>query len=47
MKYDKDERLQELEFKISEALGLLKRGDIQAAQELLQKEHNRIEKEYE
>jgi hypothetical protein len=46
MIYDKDERLQELEFKISNALSLIKQGKISEAQDLLQKEHDKIEKEY-
>lgn len=46
MIYDKDERLQKLEFKISDALSLIKQGKILEAQDLLQKEHDKIEIEY-
>jgi hypothetical protein len=46
MIYDKDGRLQELEFKISEALSLIKQRKIEDAQEVLQKEHDKIEREY-
>ncbi|HDK7361396.1 TPA: hypothetical protein PTW12_002747 [Clostridium botulinum] len=46
MRYDVSEREIELEFIISEALGLIEKGQIEKAKKLLKKEHDKIERIY-
>ncbi|WP_163279286.1 hypothetical protein [Clostridium sporogenes] len=46
MRYDLPEREIELEFIISEALGLIESGQIEKAKKLLKKEHAKIERNY-